>query len=148
MKQKIKRLGELLGISKLNESAQKSIETILEDLITENGEPIPKIGMLMEYLGADKLPEDTQKQLVEKLCISIVAIRENLAIPKDAVMKIKDFKWNNYTESPKSINENIKKSNFKWQKHESALLDGSEKPIRKSDYHWGPDTNKTTLRSK
>ena len=31
LKQKIKRFGELLGIDKLNESTQKSIETILED---------------------------------------------------------------------------------------------------------------------
>ena len=90
----------------------------------------------MEYLGADKLSEDIQKQLIERLCISIVAIRENLAVPKDVVMKIKDFKWNNYAISPKSINE-VEKSDFRWQKDETVRLDGKQDKIKKSEYKWG-----------
>jgi hypothetical protein len=132
LEQQITRFTKLLGVDMLNESAQDTIKTILKDLITENGEPIPKIGQLMHELGADKLSEDIQKDLIEKICISVVAIRENLAIPKDVVMKIKDFKWD--STAPAIINETkIEKSNYIWPNTE---LDTKIKQVKKDDYPW------------
>jgi len=129
LEQQITRFADLLGVDKLNESAQDMIRKILSDLITENGEPIPKIGQLIHELGADKLPEDTQKQLVEKLCIAVVAIRENTALP---VMKVKNFKWD--STAPAIINETkIQKTSFRWPDTE---LDTKTKQVKKDDYPW------------
>jgi hypothetical protein len=137
LKHKINRLAELLGIYKLDESSQNTATTLLEALVTETGEPIKNFGLLIKSLGADKLPGEIQQDLIEKIGIAIVAIRENVAIPADAVISINEFKWNSISESTEVINETVKKNNYKWKKDGDIDTGNTPEKMKAKDFRWG-----------
>jgi hypothetical protein len=138
LKHKINKLAELLGISKLDESSQDTATTLLEDLITETGDPIKNFGLLIKSLGADILPGEVQQKLIEKIGAAVVFIRENTPISKDTVMQIKDFKWDSTATSvPGVINETVKKEKFKWSKDgETVGTDGTHDVMKAKDFRW------------
>ncbi len=79
-------------------------------------------------------------QLIEKILDAVQYIRDGA----DWKMHASDFKWDNYSTTPDSINE-VKKSDFKWQKNHGSVFgidEGSSvKKISKNQYKWGPDSN-------
>ena len=75
------------------------------------------------------LNESVLNEMRDKTCAIIEHLRNNTAIPASI------FKWNNYAESPRTLNE-IKKADFRWQKDETVRLDGNQDKIKKSDYKW------------
>ena len=135
---------DLFQIDKLSEKQQTAAKTAFKNLLTENGDPDESANMrvLIHALEGHRLNEDIQKQLRSKVETIILYERNNIVMPKSI------FKWNSNAESPSPLNETVKKSRFRWQKDELALLDGDAEKISKDEFHWGPDTNKTTLRSK
>ena len=139
----LQKIQMLYGIEKLNDQTRKILTDSFDRMVTEKGDPDEsKLMRVFIYnLGAHQLDEQTQKSLREKTCDIILALR------KDDKIKVKDYKWDNYSASPQ-LNE-IKKENYRWKNTNSMageMLLGesiSDDKVKKSNYHWG--TKNTTI---
>ena len=123
---------ELFGINKLLESNQRTAIDAFDKLVQESGDPDESVNLrvFLHSLGVHQLNESVLNEMRDKTCAIIEHLRNNTAIPASI------FKWNNYAESSRTLNE-IKKADFRWQKNETVRLDNHQDKIKKSDFKWG-----------
>ena len=125
----ITKLAEMLG-NKLDEGVQSMIKTLLTRILLEtNFDRLKSLtNTLLEKLGADILPTETQNQLIEKILDAVQFIRDG----EDWKIHVEDFKWD--SSAPPIISESkIRKSNYLWPNTE---LDTKTKQVKKDDYPW------------
>ncbi len=129
------QLIELFGIDKLSKSTQKKAIDAYDKLLLETGHPDDSLQMrvFIAALGGHKLDEDIQTDLIEKSCMIVEMERHNMPIPASM------FKWDSNAETPRALNEQIRKDCYRWGKNESVRTDGGTEKIKASDYRWSQD---------
>ena len=116
--------------NKLDEGVQSMVKTLLTAILLEtNFDRLKSLtNTLLEKLGADILPTETQNQLIEKILDAVQFIRDG----EDWIMHAEDFKWDSNAQ-PIISESKIPKSNYLWPNTE---LDTKVKEVKKDVYPW------------
>ena len=135
---------ELFGIDKLSKATQTKAINAYDKLLTETGNPYDSIQMrvFIAALGGHKLNEDVQTDLIEKSCMIVELERHDMPIPASM------FKWDSTAETPRALNEQIRKDCYRWGKNESVRTAGGTDKIKVSDYQWEQNAYGTTQGAK
>jgi hypothetical protein len=129
------KLIELFGIDKQSKTSADKAIAAFDKLLTETGDPNESLQMrvFVHALGGHKLNEETQTELIERSCMIVEMVRHDMPIPASL------FKWNSDSETPRMVNEEIKKDCYRWGKNESVKTNTGTDKIKVSDYRWSQD---------
>jgi len=130
------QLIELFGIDKLSKATQIKAVNAYDKLLTETGHPDDSLQMrvFIAALGGHKLNEEIQRDLIEKSCMIVEMDRHEMPIPASM------FKWDSTAETPRALNEQIRKDCYRWGRKETVKIDSDNSDkIKASDYRWSQD---------